>query len=140
MIFFVFFSYFRPWGVFQKFVPCTSPTELQPKDPKKSQKGVKISVWRHFRHFFDTPGGEAREDPFETFWGFRGSGVWGVSFVHFGSFFAFFVPFSVFNKQVSSGTISFCRRAVLTLFLKQFPQQERIYQHVLNYFQGFQVS
>ena len=30
---------------------------------KKSEKGVKIS----FRHFFGTPGGEAREDVFETF-------------------------------------------------------------------------
>ena len=29
-----------------------------------------------FRHFFDTLGREAREVLFETFWGFRGSGVW----------------------------------------------------------------
>ena len=29
-----------------------------------------------FRHFLDTPGREARERLFETFWGFRGSGVW----------------------------------------------------------------
>ena len=29
-----------------------------------------------FRHFLDTPAGEAQEALFETFWGFRGSGVW----------------------------------------------------------------
>ena len=46
------------------------------KDLQKSQKCVKINVWGLFGHFFDTPGGEALEDPFETFWGFRGSGVW----------------------------------------------------------------
>ena len=28
------------------------------------------------RHFSDPPGQEAREDLFETFWGFQGSGVW----------------------------------------------------------------
>ena len=77
----------------------TPPT---PEIPKKSQKGVpgppgpecqksveKVpahpfwslfdSFSSHlglFRHFFDTPGREARERLFETFWGFRGSGVW----------------------------------------------------------------
>ena len=29
-----------------------------------------------FSTLFDTPGGEAREDLFQTFWGFRSSGVW----------------------------------------------------------------
>ena len=33
-------------------------------------------IWDFFDSFFDTPGREAREPPFETFWGFRGSGVW----------------------------------------------------------------
>ena len=47
-----------------------------PNNPKKSQKDYKISVRGLFRHFFDTPGREAREVLFETFWGFRGSGVW----------------------------------------------------------------
>ena len=47
-----------------------------PNDPKKSQKDYKSSVWGLFRHFFDIPGGEAREHLFDTFWGFRGSGVW----------------------------------------------------------------
>ena len=45
-------------------------------DSKMSQKDSKISVRGLFRHFFDTPGREARERLFETFWGFRGSGVW----------------------------------------------------------------
>ena len=43
---------------------------------KTSPKDYKISVRGLSRHFFDTPGGEAREDRFETFLGFRGSGVW----------------------------------------------------------------
>ena len=30
-----------------------------PNDPKKSQKGYKISVRGLFRHFFDTPGRES---------------------------------------------------------------------------------
>ena len=47
-----------------------------PKRPKRSQKGVKISLQVLFRHFFDTPGGEGREDLFETFCEFRGSEVW----------------------------------------------------------------
>ena len=46
------------------------------KDPKKSQKGVKISVRGLLRHFFDTLDGEAWEDLFETFGEFRGLGVW----------------------------------------------------------------
>ena len=33
------------------------------------------------RHFFDTPGGEAREELFETIWGFWGSGVWRLLYV-----------------------------------------------------------
>ena len=66
----------------QKGVPgppgpeCQKSVEKVPNDPKKSQKDYKISVRGLFRHFFDTPGGEAREVLFETFWGFRGSGVW----------------------------------------------------------------
>ena len=40
-----------------------------------SQKDYKIKVRGLFRHFFDTPGREAREHLFETFSGFRGSGV-----------------------------------------------------------------
>ena len=71
----------------------TSPS---PETPKKSQKGLpgppglerqksveKSQIRRlqnqcsgTFRYFFDTPGREAREVLFETFWGFRGSGVW----------------------------------------------------------------
>ena len=47
-----------------------------PNDLKKSQKDYKISVRGLFRHFFDTPGREAREVPFETFWGFRDQRVW----------------------------------------------------------------
>ena len=66
----------------QKGVPgppapeCQKSVEKIPNDPKKCQKDSKISVWGLFRHFFDTPRGEAREVLFETFWGFRGSGVW----------------------------------------------------------------
>ena len=41
-----------------------------------SQKDHKISVRGLFRHFFDTPGREAREHLFETFRGFQGSGAW----------------------------------------------------------------
>ena len=56
---------------------CQKSVEnLVPKNPKKSQKGVTISVRGLFRHFFDTPGQEAQEDLFETFWGVRGSRVW----------------------------------------------------------------
>ena len=55
---------------------CQKTVEKVPNDPKKSQKDYKISVRGLFRHFFDTPGGEAREVLFETFWGFWGSGVW----------------------------------------------------------------
>ena len=47
-----------------------------PKEPEKSQKAVKIRARGLFRHFFDTPGDFAREDLFETFWRFRGSGAW----------------------------------------------------------------
>ena len=46
-----------------------------------SQKHSKISVRGLFRHFFDTPGREARERLFETFWGFRGSGVWRLLYI-----------------------------------------------------------
>ena len=56
--------------------PECQSVEKVPKDPKKSQKDIKISVRGLFRHFFDTPGGEAWEDLFETFRGFRGSGAW----------------------------------------------------------------
>ena len=55
---------------------CQKSVEKVPKDPKRSQKGIKISVRGLVRHFCDTPGQEAREDLIETFWGFRGSGVW----------------------------------------------------------------
>ena len=66
----------------QKGVPgplgleCRKSVEKVPNDSKRGQKDYKISVRGLFRHFFDTPGREAREDLFETFWGFRGSGVW----------------------------------------------------------------
>ena len=38
-----------------------------PNDPKRSQKDYKNSARGLFRHFFDTPGGEAQEVLFETF-------------------------------------------------------------------------
>ena len=44
-----------------------------PKAPKKESKRTQNCVRGLFRHFFDTTGGEAREDLFETFWGFWGS-------------------------------------------------------------------
>ena len=50
--FFVFFSYFRPWGV---FVPCTSPTELQPQSLKRVRR-VQKSGFRLFSDSFETPG------------------------------------------------------------------------------------
>ena len=42
----------------------------EPRNPQKVSK-------RSFRHFYGTPGREAREDLFETFWGFweRASGL-----------------------------------------------------------------
>ena len=43
---------------------------------KRVKNDSKTTVRGLFRHFFDTPGGEAWEVLFETFWGFRGSGVW----------------------------------------------------------------
>ena len=61
----------------QKRVPgppgpeCQKSAKKVPNDPKKSQKDSKISVRRLSRHFFDTPGREAWEVLFETFWGFR---------------------------------------------------------------------
>ena len=55
-----------------------------PKNLKKSQKGVKISVWGFFGHFFDPLDGAARKDPFETFWGF--SGPEGLGTPVYGSF------------------------------------------------------
>ena len=54
---------------------CQKSVEKVPNDPKMSQKDYKISVRGLFRHFFDTPGREAREHLFETFRGFRGSGA-----------------------------------------------------------------
>ena len=66
----------------QKGVPgppgpeCQKRVEKVPNDPKMSQKDYKISVRGPFRHFFDTPGREARERLSETFRGFRGSGAW----------------------------------------------------------------
>ena len=66
----------------QKGVPgppgpeCPKSVEKVPNDSKMSQKDSKKGVRGLFRHFFDTPGREARERLFETFWGFRGSGVW----------------------------------------------------------------
>ena len=66
----------------QKGVPgrpgpeCQKSVEKVPNDPKKNQKDCSISVRGLFRHFFDTPGRDAREHIFETFWEFRGSGVW----------------------------------------------------------------
>ena len=45
------------------------------KKKPKSQKGVKITVRGLLRHFFHTPGLKAPDEFFETFWGFRGSGV-----------------------------------------------------------------
>ena len=50
--------------------------QSQPNKPHKSQKDYKNQCSGTFRHFFDTPGGEGREDLLEIFWGFRGSGVW----------------------------------------------------------------
>ena len=59
-------------------IPARSVKKVSKKsqnDPKTSQKDYKISVRGLFRHFFDTPGGEAREDRFETFLGFRARGL-----------------------------------------------------------------
>ena len=52
---------------------CQKSADKVTKDPKKSQKGVNISVRRLFRHFFDTLGGQ---DLFEIFgdFGARGCG------------------------------------------------------------------
>ena len=55
---------------------------MSQKDSKKGVRGL-------FRHFFDTPGREARKRLFETFWGFRGSEVWrllymGIAIVNLG--------------------------------------------------------
>ena len=46
------------------------------KKPQKARNRVKKVSKSVFGHFFDTPSGETQEDLFETFWGFRGSGVW----------------------------------------------------------------
>ena len=58
---------------------CQKSVEKVPNDPKKSRKDYKISVRGLFRHFFDTPGREAREVLFETFWGVSGLGGVGVT-------------------------------------------------------------
>ena len=47
-----------------------------PKWPEKESKRLQNQYLGTFRHFFDSPGREGREHLFETFWGFRGSGVW----------------------------------------------------------------
>ena len=62
---------------------CQKSVEKVPKEPRKSQKGVGVSVRGLFRHFFGTPSGKAQEDLFETFWGFRGSGVWRLLYMGF---------------------------------------------------------
>ena len=49
---------------------------LQQMTRKRVKKTTKSVFGDFFRHFFDTPGREAREVLFETFRGFRGSGVW----------------------------------------------------------------
>ena len=54
------------------------PAQSVKKVSKKSQmtrKWVKKTTKSVFGDFLDTPGREAREGLFETFWGFRGSGV-----------------------------------------------------------------
>ena len=54
---------------------CQKSVEKVPNDPKKSQKGCKISVRGLFRHFFDT----GRGRPGSPFWDFLGSsGIGGV--------------------------------------------------------------
>ena len=87
----------------QKGVPgrpgseCEKSVEKVRNDPKKSQKDYKISVRGLFRHFFDTPGREAWEDLFETFCGFRGSGVWRL--LYMGIAIAILVPLSHFETS-----------------------------------------
>ena len=47
---------------------CQKSIEKVQNDPKRVKKVSKSVFGDFFRHFFDTPGGEVREDPFETFW------------------------------------------------------------------------
>ena len=71
-----------PYHFLGKFVWTNGPessSKVSPYTgigPWMALKGIMISACGLFRHFFDTPGSEAREDLFETFWGFRGSGMW----------------------------------------------------------------
>ena len=58
-----------PLGVSKKY-------RKSPKRPENESKRCQNQCSGTFRHFFDTPGGEAREDCFETFLGFRSLRVW----------------------------------------------------------------
>ena len=87
---------------------CQKSVEKVPKDPTKSQTGVKFSVRGLFRHFSDTPGGEARGDPFDTFGdlGARGCGdscIWGLPS---------FTPVATFLRLIGSD----CFTAHSTIF------------------------
>ena len=54
---------------------CQKSVEKVPKDPKKSQKGLKNECSGTFSTLFGTPGWEAREDLCETFGDFGAAGV-----------------------------------------------------------------
>ena len=76
---------------------CQKNVEKVPKDSKKSQKGVKISVRGLFRNSFDTLGLRGPRRPFETFGGFRASGVWRLLFMGVAIVTPYFCP-NVFSE------------------------------------------
>ena len=69
--FFVFFSYFRPWGV---FVPCTSPTELQAHPLKSHEVSNDGSLFRE-EHSMDQYRSRLKlSENFERRWSIQISG------------------------------------------------------------------
>ena len=60
---------------------CQKSVEKVPTDPKKSPKGVEISVWGLFRLYFDTPARKARDDLSETLRGFRAQRASGLLYM-----------------------------------------------------------
>ena len=90
----------------KKDFPAQSVNKVSKKSQmtrKRVKKDCKISVRGLFRHFFDTP---AREVLFETFWGFRGSGVWRLLYMGI----AIVIVIAFRNMSVCSNFRSCCHQ------------------------------
>ena len=60
---------------------CQKSVEKVPERSFLSPFWLFFGFWGPFRHFFGTPGREAREHPFETFWGFWGQRASGLLYM-----------------------------------------------------------